>query len=91
MQLYFEDRDASANSERFEGLRARQADFEVALGTTPMWDAMPGRKAARVVVVSEEFKDVANEDQWPAMVEWLIEWQLRFRAAIDAVAAVPQA
>lgn len=85
-QLYFEDRDASANSERFEALRARQADFENVLGTAPVWDDMPGRKAARIVVVSDEFKDVADEDQWPAMMDWLIEWQLRFRAALDAVA-----
>lgn len=89
MQLYFEDRDAAANSERFEALRARQAEFESMLGTTPIWDDMPGRKAARIVVVSDQFQDVADEDQWPAMMEWLIEWQLRFRAAIDAISGSP--
>ncbi|GAB3263697.1 hypothetical protein GCM10027448_38980 [Nocardioides dilutus] len=85
MQLYFEDRDAAANATRFELLRARKAEFESALGAAPIWDAMPERKAARVVVVSEEFKDVSDEDQWPAMIDWLLDWQLRFRAALDAV------
>lgn len=85
MQLYFEDRDAGANTARFEHLRARQAEFERALGSIPIWDAMLERKAARVVVVSEDFKDVADEEQWPAMADWLIDQQVRFRAAIDAV------
>ena len=85
MQLYFEDRDATANAARFDQLYARRSEFEAALGDTPIWDPMPERKAARVVVVSPEFKDVADEDRWPAMIEWLIEWQLRFRAAIAAV------
>lgn len=89
MQLYFEDRDASANSERFEAVRERRTEFEAALGATPIWDEMPGRKAARIVVVSEQFKDVAEEDQWPAMIQWLIEWQIRFRAAIDAITGAP--
>jgi len=89
MQLYFEDREASANTTRFEALRARRSDFEDALGTAPIWDDMPGRKACRIVVISEQFKDVADEDQWPAMIDWLIEYQLRFRSALEAVSAVP--
>jgi hypothetical protein len=49
---------------------------------------MPGGETARIVV-SEEFKDVAEEDHWPAMIKWLIEWHLRLRAALDAVAGAP--
>jgi len=82
-------REASANTTRFEALRARRSDFEDALGTAPIWDDMPGRKACRIVVISEQFKDVADEDQWPAMIDWLIEYQLRFRSALEAVSAVP--
>lgn len=85
MQLYFEDRDANANAARFDQLYTRRAEFEAALGTAPIWDPMPERKAARVVVVSTDFKDVADEDRWPDMIDWLVDWQLRFRAAITAV------
>ncbi|SFC85773.1 protein of unknown function [Nocardioides terrae] len=87
MQLYFEDRDANANTERFEAIRSHQCEFEEHLGASAIWDDMPGRKACRIVVVSDQFKDVADEDQWPAMFEWLIQQQLRFRAALNAVAA----
>jgi hypothetical protein len=48
---------------------------------------MPGRKAARVIVASG-YTDLAAEEDWPAMTEWLIEQQVRFRAALDAVGGI---
>ena len=53
-----------------------------------MWDHMPRQEAADVVSVSDEFKDVADEDQWPAMEDWLMQQQSRFRSALDAVGAL---
>lgn len=41
-------------------------------------------KSASVAVVSQ-FTDVAEVDQWPVMIDWLIDQLARFRRAIDAV------
>ncbi len=84
-QIYYDSPDATANATRFESLLDKRPEFEQALGASPIWDDMPGRKAARVVVVSERFQDVADEERWPQMIDWLMDMQLRFRAAIDAV------
>jgi hypothetical protein len=45
---------------------------------------MTGRKATRVYVASP-FGDVEDVDQWPAMIDWLLDQHARFRRAIQAV------
>ncbi|MCX5044082.1 DUF4268 domain-containing protein [Aldersonia sp. NBC_00410] len=52
-----------------------------------VWDMMPGRKASRVSVTSA-FNDVADVDQWPAMLDWLLDQNVRFRRAIEAVGGI---
>lgn len=84
VQLYFGDPDPSINTARFEGLHAKQDQFEQALGENAVWDEMKGRKAARVCVTSA-FNGVADIDQWPAMIDWLIDQHVRFRRAIQAI------
>jgi hypothetical protein len=49
-----------------------------------VWDGMEGRKAARVCV-NLAFNTVADVDQWPAMIDWLIDQHARFRRAIQAI------
>ena len=49
-----------------------------------MWDEKPGKKAAAIYVPSE-FDDVANVEQWPAMLDWLLDQHVRFRKAVEAV------
>jgi Domain of unknown function (DUF4268) len=84
VQLYFGGADPTVNTARFEALQAKQDQFEQALGEDAAWDEMTGRKAARVCVTSE-FTDVATADQWPAMVDWLLDQHARFRRAVQAV------
>jgi hypothetical protein len=84
VQMYFNDADPSTNTARFEALHAKQDQFEQALGKDAVWDEMAGRKAARVCVTSA-FKDIADIDQWPAMIDWLLDQHARFRQAIQAV------
>jgi Domain of unknown function (DUF4268) len=84
VQLYFGDADPSINTARFEALRAKQDQFEQALGRDAEWDEMTGRKAARVCVTSA-FDSVADVEQWPAMMDWLLDQHVRFRRAIQAV------
>lgn len=84
VQLYFRSPDASINLGRFEALRAMKDQFEQALGEEAVWDEMAGRKAARVYVTSP-FDDIADVDQWPAMIDWLLDQHVRFRRAIQAI------
>ena len=87
VQLYIGDPDPAVNSDnsaRFEALRARQDQFEQTLGEVAVWDGMPGRKAARVCVTST-FSDVADVEQWSAMIDWLVDRHVRFGSAIQAV------
>jgi hypothetical protein len=70
VRVCFNDADPTANLARFEALYAKKDQFELALGETAVWDEMPNRKATRVYVTSP-FDDVADRDQWPAMIDWL--------------------
>lgn len=88
-QIAFDDRDADLNTARFEAIRARRAEFEQALGEPPVWDDMPGRKSARIVVRST-FPDVTSVEHWPQMIDWLIEAQRRLRETLEAVGGVPK-
>jgi hypothetical protein len=84
VQLYFSSRDPSINVGRFEALRAIKDEFERALGGVAEWDDKPGKKAAAICVTSE-FKDVADVDLWPAMLDWVLDQHGRFRQAVEAV------
>ena len=86
-QIYFDSSDGELNQARFDWLHARRDAFEAALGSSPNWDSMPGRKGARIVLASP-FDDLADSSRWPEIVSWLIEQQLSLRRAIEAVGGV---
>ncbi len=86
-QVYFESTDADLNANRFGALLVRKDEFEEALGAQCEWDAMPGRKGARIVTRSG-LTDVDDRAQWPQAIEWLIQCQRRMRAAIFAAGGV---
>jgi hypothetical protein len=80
----FTDDDPAVNLAHFEALHTKKDQFEAALGEGAMWDEMTGRHRARVYVISP-FASVADVDQWPAMIEWLVDQHARFRRAIQAI------
>lgn len=83
-QLYFNSPDGAVNSRRYAWLLDRRVEIEAALGATPVWDPMDGRKATRVSL-SSGFTDLTNREEWDDAVDWLISAQARLRAAVDAV------
>jgi hypothetical protein len=87
VQLYFSSPDAGINSGRFEALRATKEDFERALGRAAEWDDKPGKKAAAIGVKSQ-FDNVADVNQWPAMLDWVLDQHVRLRQAVEAVGGV---
>lgn len=86
-QIYFDSSDGDLNQARFDWLLRHREAFESALGSSPIWDPMPGRKGARIVLTSP-FDEVADSSRWPEMVAWLVLQQLGLRTAIDAVGGV---
>jgi hypothetical protein len=84
VQLYFSASDAAVNAKRFGTLQEMKVQFEQALGQVAEWDDKPAKKAAAVYVQSE-FKNVASVDEWPAMLDWVMDRQVKFRQAVEAV------
>jgi hypothetical protein len=82
--LWFKDTDPMVNLDRFNALQMKKEQFEQALGEEAVWDEMADRKGSRVYVTSP-LGDVEDIDQWPAMVDWLVDRYGRFRRAIEAV------
>ncbi len=84
LELAFGHPDPAVNLARFEALRSKKDQFERALGERVVWDEMAGKNDTRVYVVSP-FNSIDEREQWPAMMDWLIEQHIRFKQAIEAV------
>lgn len=88
-EIYFEHPDAAVNKawcRHFEGLREA---LEAAYGGPLQFQDMPGRKGARV----SDFLPgavIGDEAAWDAHVAWMLDRQVRLRAAVAAVGGVPQ-
>ena len=84
--IYFGSSDEATNLARFQALRLAQEQFELTLGEPAVWDAMDGRKAARIGVEST-YASVTEVEKWSAMIEWLVDAQVRLRAALEAASS----
>ena len=49
---------------------------------------LPGRKACRIAAYAPEPFDVLDEAQHEALVQWLLETMVRFRAATQEVRTI---
>lgn len=81
--LEFQDPDESRNTLWFNALKAQQAKFEEALGEPAEWDDRPQAKSSSVYVRSP-FTTVDDADQWPAMLDWVIDRNRKLRSALEA-------
>lgn len=84
VQLYFAASKSEVNQTNFDRVAAQKDVFEAAIADDVVWDAKPGAKACAIVVASP-FQTVEDTDQWPAMLDWIIERQVRLRKAFVAV------
>ena len=87
VQVHFGAPDEAVNTNRFNALLAKKALFEATLGEPAGWDEKPGKKSASVYVQSQ-FESVEDVEQWPAMLDWLMEKHAKIRAALDAIGGV---
>jgi hypothetical protein len=84
LELAFVDPDPAVNRVRFDALQSKKDQFERALGEYVVWDEMVGKNDTRLYVVSP-FESVDEREQWPAMMDWLIERHVRFKRVIQVV------
>lgn len=85
--IYFGSSDQSTNLARFQDVSLAREKFELVLGEPAVWDEMVGRKAARIGLKSP-YASVTETDKWPAMIAWLLDAQVRLRAALEAVSSI---
>lgn len=85
--IYFGSSDQSTNLARFQEVSLAREKFELVLGEPAVWDEMVGRKAARIGLKSP-YASVTEADKWPAMIAWLVDAQVRLRAALEAVGSI---
>ncbi len=88
--IYFRGTSGAVNLRRFLALQQTRDQFEAALGRPAVWDQMDGRKAARIGIESD-FGTVEEADQWPQMIDWLVNAHLQLRAGLKAVGGMPSA
>lgn len=82
--LEFDSSDATRNEERFAAVKSMQAEFEAVVGEPAVWDERPAAKSC-AVFVSSDYSTVVDEDQWPSMLDWLLDRHAAFRKALDTV------
>jgi hypothetical protein len=83
--LEFVGPDADVNTQRFEALLAHSDVFDSTYGGVLTWDALDGKKSCRVQAVHEGYKDVTDQSDWDAWVDWFITTEVSMRAALAAV------
>lgn len=84
LQLYFNSTDPDVNQANFDRIAAEKTVFEAELEEAAIWDDKPGMKGAAIYVVSP-FQSIDETDSWPAMLDWIMQRQVRFRRALAAV------
>lgn len=71
VQLYFDRRDTEENKVMFDRLYGQREQIESRFSAPLEWNRMEGAKAAQVQFV-KEFNG-RDQDEWPAMISWLVE------------------
>ena len=80
VELTFQRADADENTFMFEFLKERKADIEAEFGQPLTWADLPERKACRIQYAKAV--DGYDEDNWPAMIDWLSEHIVRFEKTL---------
>lgn len=84
VQLYLGSSKMEVNQANYDRLLAQREVFESAIGQSAVWDDKPGKKSAAIYVTSP-FLTVEDAAEWPAMLDWIIDQQMRFRNALETL------
>lgn len=73
VDFYLDNKTAAKNKAEFDMLYTHKQEIEDAVGSPLIWNRMNGYKAARLGCRLENVS-VYNEDDWPNMVAFQVEW-----------------
>ncbi len=85
-EIYFSSSDRDTNLTRFLSAKARQGDFEAALGGPAAFDELPDRKACRISVSIPG--SISTREDWDQYLQWFLDTQTRLRQAVSAVGGI---
>jgi hypothetical protein len=88
-QLWFETSDASINDERLQRLMEQREAMQSAYGGPLEFERLESRKSTRVGEVLPN-APVSDEARWDEYIAWLLDRQVRLRAAVAAAGGVPE-
>ena len=81
VELYLTRPDATENKWLFDQLKREKRKVEDRFGAELQWQRLDGKKASRVCY-AHPF-DGFNEENWPAMIEWLCKYIVRLDEAFS--------
>lgn len=74
VELYISNDNAK---EQFRQLEQKKLEIEQAIGSPLDWQALPGKKAARIVIYKYD-EDPSDESKWPRQHKWMMEMLQHF-------------
>lgn len=87
-ELYFEDPDPTVNSNRWKQLQQQESAIRAVFGDGDLqFVDIPKNKICRIEarMNGPRIKETA---QWPEVLDWMVDTQVRLRAAIDSVGGI---
>jgi hypothetical protein len=79
-EVYIDLFDAEKNSAVLNALQEHRDEVEKAVGETLQWDDVPLKRACRIRAITNG--DIFDEDGHQALIEWMMDHQLKIKAAI---------
>ena len=80
VELSMQRSNAETNAFVFERLHAQKQIIETAFGSPLIWMPLPDKKVCRIVYATTV--DGFDKDNWPGMIEWLVEHMTRLELAL---------
>jgi hypothetical protein len=87
-ELFFGHPDPAVNLARWQVLSDRKAEIMAAFGGELIFDDLPNNKGCRIEARLIGPK-IGDQQNWPEVIDWMIDSQERLRHAVAAVGGVP--
>jgi Domain of unknown function (DUF4268)/Helicase conserved C-terminal domain len=83
IELYVDAKDAEAQRARWRHFVAARGDIEARFGQSLVWEELPDSRASRIAHYFPGAASVVDEQQWPALRQWLIDVAAPFERAVQ--------
>jgi len=87
-EIYFGSNDAALNTERFEAIEARRAEFEHLVGQDLSFEPLENKKSCRIAMYAPGSSD--DEATWDETIDFFITSQEKFRSALATMGGLTE-